>query len=228
MKHNRLSVAAAEYLFELANNNNKQWFADNRPRYETLLLEPFRQLVTSLAPTLLAIDDQIEVRPAIGKTLSRMHRDTRFSNNKEPYKTAMWLSFSRKDKDYPDLPGFFFEFTPMIYRFGMGCYMATKPFMDSYRKILLRDEKSFLKMVQLLDDPQQPLEVCGETYKRLLKNDGSLALQSWYQRKEIYLMCERPLDELVFSAQLPDYLASSFKTAEPLYQLLLTAAQGMV
>ena len=221
------SLAAAEYLFELANNNNRDWFESNRPRYETLLLQPFKALVETLTDTLLAIDEQIEVRPAIGKTLSRMHRDTRFSQNKEPYKTAMWLSFSRKDKTMQTLPGFFFEFTPLMYRFGMGCYMAPKPFMDSYRKILLQDEGAFLKMTQFLKKPQQPFEVCGETYKRLLKNTGSLALQPWYQRKEIYLMCERPLDDLVLGSKLTSYLADSFTSAASLYQFLLSVAQAV-
>ena len=226
-KFAEFSLAAAEYLFELANNNNRDWFDTNRPRYETHLLKPFRALVEALTDTMLTIDEQIEVRPAIGKTLSRMHRDTRFGHNKEPYKTAMWLSFSRKDKTAQTLPGFFFEFTPLMYRFGMGCYMAPKPFMDSYRKILLQDEGAFFKIVKFLQQPQQPFAVCGESYKRLLKNDGSPALQPWYQRKELYLMCERQLDDLVLGAELSGYLADSFTTAAPLYQLLLTAAQGI-
>jgi len=224
-KFNGFSFAAAEYLFELANNNNRDWFQNNRPRYETLLLQPFRALVGSLTETMLMIDEQIETRPVIGKTLSRMHRDTRFGHNKEPYKTAMWLSFSRKDKAAQVVPGFFFEFTPLLYRFGMGCYLAPKPFMDSYRKILLRDESAFLKTTQFLKNPQQPFKVCGETYKRLLKNGGSMALQPWYQRKELYLMCERPLDDLVFGPKLIAYLADEFTAASPLYRLLLTAAQ---
>ncbi|MFA6075735.1 MAG: DUF2461 domain-containing protein [Negativicutes bacterium] len=224
VKFSGFSFAAAEYLFALANNNNKAWFEANRARYETLLLQPFRTLVGDLAGTMLTIDDQIEVRPAIGKTLSRMHRDTRFSKSKEPYKTAMWLAFSRKDKNVKDLPGFFFEFTPLLYRFGIGCYMASKPTMDSYRKLLLQDEKAFLKIIRFLEKPQQPLQVCGEMYKRPLKNTGSAALQPWYQRKEIYLMCECPLDDLVFSSKLTGYLADSFSAAAPLYQLLLKAA----
>lgn len=217
--------AAAEYLFELSNNNNKEWFTANRSRYEQNLLVPFQLLVSALADTMLVIDEQIEVRPQVGKTLSRMHRDTRFSANKMPYKPGMWLAFSRKDKDTKDMPGFFFEFTPFQYRFGMGCYMAAKSTMDNYRILIARDEKSFFKTVAFLEKPQ-PLAVCGELYKRPLKNDCSEKLQTWYQRKEIYLMCERQLDDLVFSAGLTDALATSFKAAAGFYRLLLKAAQG--
>lgn len=67
------------FLRDVRQNNSKEWFDENRSIYDNLLVKPFRSLVSELALPMLQIDDQFETRPAIGKTLSRIHRDTRFS-----------------------------------------------------------------------------------------------------------------------------------------------------
>jgi len=176
------------FLLQLSQNNNKEWFEENRDIYQQALLEPFRELVTELSQDMLVIDELFEVRPAIGKTLSRMHRDTRFSRDKSIYRSNMWLSFKRSRKNWTDAPTYFFELGPDWWRYGLGYYSASKITMDLFREQLLKDPQGFLKMAQRLQ-PNYALE--GESYKRPLIKGQQPELATWYNKKSFALISHR-------------------------------------
>ncbi len=58
-----------------------------------------------------------KVSPQINRTISRIYRDTRFSKDKSPYKTTMWVTFKRPVKEWQNAPAYFFEITLESYRY---------------------------------------------------------------------------------------------------------------
>lgn len=76
---------AFEFLRDLAGNNTRAWFADNKARYERDVLGPFRLLLAEVILSLSARDIPLSGDPA--KAIFRVHRDVRFSHDKLPYKT---------------------------------------------------------------------------------------------------------------------------------------------
>jgi uncharacterized protein (TIGR02453 family) len=70
------------FLRDLGRNNDKAWFDAHRGVYEEHVLQPLRDLVTDMGDFMLGIDLSFEVAPAVGKTISRIYRDTRFSADK--------------------------------------------------------------------------------------------------------------------------------------------------
>jgi len=110
------------FLQEVHRNNSKTWFEQNRDTYVRYVLDPLQALVTDLSEGMLSIDPLLETRPAVNKTISRIHRDTRFSKDKSLYRDCMWITFKRPSKEWKDAPAFFFELKPDGYRFGMGYY----------------------------------------------------------------------------------------------------------
>jgi uncharacterized protein (TIGR02453 family) len=96
-----------DFLQQVRIENDKTWFEEHRFIYDRSILTPFRALVDDLAPTMLEIDPLLETRSAIGKTLSRIHRDTRFSHDKSLYRSRMWLTFKRPAKNWTDAPVYF-------------------------------------------------------------------------------------------------------------------------
>ena len=113
-----------------------------------------------------------------------------------------------------------------MYRFGVGCYAASKRMMDSYRRLLLDEVREFKSIAAAITQPKMSMRVCGELYKRPLKvADLAEEMQTWYQRKELYLMCEQPPDELLFSSNLAEQLTAQFTMAAPLYDFLRRAAE---
>ena len=71
----------------LAKNNSRAWFADHKADYEEHLKQPFLRLIADLQEPLEKISTHYRADPKpVGGSLFRIHRDTRFSNDKTPYK----------------------------------------------------------------------------------------------------------------------------------------------
>jgi uncharacterized protein (TIGR02453 family) len=207
------------FFEELAANNHKAWFEAHRPDYEEFLLEPLKSLVTALTDTMLAIDAELVTKPAVGKTISRIHRDIRFSADKSPYKTRLWLAFKRSRPDWKDTPCFFFEISADGYRYGMGFYGAARETMNRLRDFIETRPDRFREAVAWLAE-QDGFTVEGECYKRPLNAALPDDLQVWHRRKNLYLVCYRLPDGRLFSGRLLDDLRSGFEQLAPLYHLL--------
>jgi uncharacterized protein (TIGR02453 family) len=82
------------FLADLRANNDRDWFAANRDRYEEQLLEPALEFINAFAPRLEKISPHFraDARPS-GGSLFRIYRDTRFSKDKSPYKTNVGIHF---------------------------------------------------------------------------------------------------------------------------------------
>ncbi|MBN2009767.1 DUF2461 domain-containing protein [candidate division KSB1 bacterium] len=201
-------------------NNSKAWFEDHRDDYNRYVMTPFKQLVTDLAPTMLKIDPFMEVRPAVNKTISKIHRDTRFSNDKTLFKQNMWLTFKRPSEDWKVAPAFYFELFPDWYRYGMGYYSATRADMNRLREAIDNFPGEFLNVTAFLRETEF-FTLHGDEYKRPIPSDHPDEIQTWYQRKSFYVSCDKQIEEVVFSAALVDELAERFLMMSSLYQYLM-------
>ncbi|MGB0659832.1 MAG: DUF2461 family protein [Mangrovicoccus sp.] len=90
------------FLQDLSTGRDKAWFDAERKRYETVLLEPMRALVTAVGPALAEREPDMEIRPNVNKTLSRINRDMRFVKGKSPYKDNMIAMFYREGRKRQD------------------------------------------------------------------------------------------------------------------------------
>jgi uncharacterized protein (TIGR02453 family) len=213
-----LSQESFTFLQELEQNNNKEWFEAQRPRYQRHLLDPMYDLVLALSDTMLAIDPDLETRPAIGKTLSRIHRDIRFSKDKSPYRASIWLTFKRPNKNWQDAPAFFFGISPSQAHYGMGLYAASRDTMDRFRACLEEEPHTFLQ--EIIPQQTDRFSVGGDTYKKPLNPHLDAELQHWHGRKTLFMHRYEPLSPILFGPQLANTLQSDFLLLAPLYQLL--------
>ena len=72
----------------LAKNNTREWFTAHKADYEEHLKQPFLRLITDLQAPLATISTHFRADPKpMGGSLFRIYRDTRFANDKTPYKT---------------------------------------------------------------------------------------------------------------------------------------------
>lgn len=207
------------YFEGLAANNNKVWFEDHRDEFEHCLMEPLKGLVSDLSGAMLAIDPELVTIPAVDKTISRIYRDTRFSRNKSPYKTCLWITFKRRSPEWKTAPCFFFEISADGYRYGMGFYSASKETMGSLRRFIEAKPAEFRKVVAAFG-MQDIFTLEGDRYKRPLNPALPDDLQQWHGRKNIYFICQRPVDGRLFSRGICDDLREGFGLLKPLYELL--------
>jgi len=206
------------FLIGLSINNYKSWFEEHRYDYQRFLLIPMQKLVTSLSEVMLAIDPCFEVAPSVDKTISRIYRDTRFSKDKSPFRSNMWITFKRRLENWKDTPCFFFELMSDSYRFGMGYYQATTQTMKLFREHVDRFPKSFLTCIEPLTDY---FSVEGENYKRPFPHKGDDRIDTYYNKKSFYLMHKRELDNLLFSSKLVFEIKEGFNMCKQLYDFLL-------
>ena len=107
------------FLARLKRNNNRDWFLARKEEYETCVRQPVLRFITAFAVPLYEISPHLvaDPRPSRG-SMFRIYRDTRFSNDKRPYKTHVAMRFSHRGKDVHS-PGFYFHLEPG------GCFAAS-------------------------------------------------------------------------------------------------------
>ncbi|MDR1743604.1 MAG: DUF2461 domain-containing protein [Dysgonamonadaceae bacterium] len=209
------------FLKDLKENNYKQWFEAHREVYENELLRPFKALVAALSPVMYNIDSQFELRPH--KALSRIYRDIRFSKNKDPYKTCLWMNFQRTVTHWEFFPGFFMELNAENYLYGMGLYLPRRAVMDNFRDLIELEPENFGQMVQK-SVLERGFSIEGEAYKRPLPNNLPANLQAWVNRKSIYVMKILPHNETLYSPALLQQIADDYTALKDLYLLMAEAA----
>ena len=87
-----IEKSSLKFLKDLSKNNNRDWFAANKSRYD-VMYENMQDFASALQSEMMK-HDKIEERPA-KKTLYRIYRDVRFSKDKSPYKSHMGGSLRR-------------------------------------------------------------------------------------------------------------------------------------
>ncbi len=211
--------AAIEFLKDLAANNNKEWFENNRSIYETHLLEPLKQLSTDLGIVINSIDPRIETAPKINITVSKIYRDTRFSNDKSPFRVDQWLTFKRSKKQWGNFPEFYFYFTPEEYQYGMGFYAATPENMGCIREHIERFPQRFKKIIETYSNPNC-LKLVGKNYRKPIANGLPEEFQPWYQKKNIAVSCTKKIEQGFFAKNLGQVLADSCKFNAEFYHFI--------
>lgn len=210
------------FLIRLNAENSKQWFLDNKEQYSDLLLNPLVGFVNSLAETMLEIDRDFDVRPRIGKTISRIYRDTRFSKDKSIFKDRLWVTFKRYGKSNSDFPAFFFEITPYSYRYGMGFFSATPKSISDLRKNIDENEKKFVKIIRKIEK-DNIFVVEGKMYKKNYYNGKYDEVASWYNRKNVYLVHNsEDLSELYDKSRIT-MIKDEFETLGDIYNFLVSS-----
>src|SRR5262249_24725406 len=109
----RIGPELFAFLRELRAHNDRAWFAANRDRYHDAVRAPLLQLIADVAPRLREISPAFvaDPRPA-GGSLFRIHRDTRFSRDKAPYKTNAGVQFRHAAARDAHAPGFYLHLEP--------------------------------------------------------------------------------------------------------------------
>jgi uncharacterized protein (TIGR02453 family) len=96
-KELRFTPRLFEFLRELKANNKKEWFDANKERYLADVRDPLLAFIAAFRPRLLGISPYLVADPKpTGGSMFRIYRDTRFSKNKEPYKTTASAFFSHQ------------------------------------------------------------------------------------------------------------------------------------
>ena len=111
------------FLQQLSENNERAWFEAHKADYERTLGQPALDFIEAMAGPLagFAPNFRADARRMDG-SLMRLHRDTRFSNDKSPYKTNLGIQFRHALGKDVHAPGFYVHLSPMECFLGVGCW----------------------------------------------------------------------------------------------------------
>jgi uncharacterized protein (TIGR02453 family) len=135
-----------KFLRGLERNNDREWFNERKAVYEAELKEPMLAVIRKITDAMTEFAPN-HVRPA-EKSLFRIYRDTRFSNNKLPYKThvAAWWSHTGMEKTSG--AGYYFQVSPKGVVIAAGAYMPEKEQLAAIRHWLLENHRAFRKVLR--------------------------------------------------------------------------------
>ncbi len=100
-----------DFLAELSQNNNREWFNANKEKY-LQVREKFEAFAQQLIEKISSWDEDVAASQLQVKDCTyRIYRDTRFSRNKEPYKTHMGIFICKGGKKSPNA-GYYLHLEP--------------------------------------------------------------------------------------------------------------------
>jgi len=108
------------FLRSLKRNNNREWFRERRDDYERHVRAPMVAVIERLAEDFRQFAPELEASP--GKSIYRIYRDTRFSEDKTPLKTQIAASFRWRTLPRGESAGLYLEVSPVWVWMGGGFY----------------------------------------------------------------------------------------------------------
>ena len=131
------------FLRQLKRNNDREWFAKNKARYQQSIVEPALSFIGGFAPCLDKISFHFvaDARPTRG-SLFRIYRDTRFSNDKRPFKTHVGIRFSHSSGKDAHAPVFYLHLEPGNCFAAAGIWHPDNRALTKARTAIVRERSS--------------------------------------------------------------------------------------
>ena len=156
---------AVGFLQELSENNNRNWFTQNKHRYEEDVLTPAFNYISAMSEPLANISPHFTAIPKrIGGSLMRIYRDTRFSKDKTPYKTNIGIQFRHQLAKDVHSPGYYLHIAPDEIFIGIGTWRPPSDALLKIRENIVKYPKKWLTVCNNKDF-QKKYELTGDKLK---------------------------------------------------------------
>ena len=137
------------FLRKLSKNNNRDWFNTHKQDYEALVREPALQFIQDIAAGLTEISPHFTaIAKKTGGSLMRVYRDTRFGNDKTPYKTNIGIQFRHELGKNVHAPGFYVHIATDECFVGVGLWHPESDALKSIREFIIDNPASWKDCMQ--------------------------------------------------------------------------------
>ena len=207
-----------QFFWEIAFNNEQSFYEANKDRYKKNVYEPLKELAIQITPAAQEIDKDFNVRPAA--VISRIRRDTRYTNDKTMFRDHAWLGFRRPGGMLSESLVVYAEFEREGYGYGMGMYGANPALMREIRPHILAKPDRFLSLV---NDPAftARFEVVGDLYKRPRFTEAPEGVLPYINRKGLSFCFSSPNLKKTLSPEIADEIIEGFQLLKPVYRLMM-------
>lgn len=219
------SPATFRFLNALGRHNSREWFLDHKADYEQHVREPFLALIADMQAPIAKISPHYRADARKnGGSLFRIHRDTRFSNNKLPYKTWQGARFFHERRHEIAAPSFYVHIQPGDCFAGGGMW---HPEPDDLKRIrgFIADNPAAWKKATHSKAFRERFEFWGESLSRPPRGfDAAHELIEDLKRKD-FAVGENFDEALACSDALLPWTVATFKRVAPMIDYLCAAQE---
>ena len=205
-------------------HNDREWYAEHKKDYENHVRDPFKAFVTELIAACAENEPGFdELAPK--HCIFRIHRDTRFSKDKTPYKLHASAGIAPGGKKSGD-PGLYFHADAHKVMIGGGAYWVEKEDLYFLREKIAADPMAFNALMEDREFSGHYGTVLGERNVRLPKEFQAAAeVCPHILNKQFFYMAELPAKALLQDNLLEKVMAH-FNAAAPMRAFLRSGLQA--
>jgi uncharacterized protein (TIGR02453 family) len=153
------------FLRALKRNNRREWFQPRKEQFDADVREPMLAIVARLADDLRTIAPEIVVDPKTA--MYRIYRDTRFSENKTPYKTHVAAVFPWRGLAKHEGAGLYFHVSPDEVWMGGGMYSPQTAQLQAVREHIAGNVRRMRAIVESPGFRRHVGELDGDRLQRV-------------------------------------------------------------
>jgi uncharacterized protein (TIGR02453 family) len=209
------------FLRSLKRNNDREWFRARKDQYERHVRGPMTQLITRLAVDLAPFAPEVVADPK--RSLYRIYRDTRFSDDKTPLKTNAAAVFPPRGFPRHEGAGFYVEIAPGWVWMGGGLYMPPAPSLYAIRERIAGSHPKLHRIVTTREFRTVLGELQGEQLTRVPRGYLKDHPAADYLRYKQFLGFREFEPGFATSDRFYPELVRTFKALTPLVRFLNTA-----
>ena len=168
-------------MADLWKNNNRNWFDENRKRYDEHVRLPLKAMAETLSEPVSGILSDFFGKPKV----SRINNDIRFSPNKPLYKEHMWVSFRDRNQRYADI---FAAIGRKGWAVGCGIGAPKRDPLDEWRRNLIEYTDIWNSYVKASGIGEMIEKYIEKSYKKPLFPDIPDEVRDLVQAKGIWLV----------------------------------------
>jgi uncharacterized protein (TIGR02453 family) len=223
MTARHFSPALFAFLGDLADNNDREWFAANKQRYVEDVQEPALDFIRAFAPMLEKLSPHFSADArVVGGSLFRIQRDTRFSKDKTPYKTNTGVQFRHQASKDAHAPGYYLNLQPGECFAGVGLWHPDTPVAYQIRHAIA-DRPTEWKKAAHGARFGADWELWGDKLQRPPKGfDPDHPFMEDLKRKD-FVATRKLTQRQVTASTFVEDLAGLFKSATPFMRFLCEA-----
>jgi uncharacterized protein (TIGR02453 family) len=206
------------FLRLLKRNNNREWFQKHRSNYEKYLKQPMTNLIETLHAQFQEFAPEMIASPKV--SAYRIHRDTRFSKDKSPYKTHVAAVFPRSGLGKHEGAAFYLHIASDELLIGGGLYMPLPEDLNAVRTHIFENPRAFLRIVENAAFRQTFGAVDGEKLTRVPRGfPGDTPVAEYLKFKQFLAARNLPPDHAT-APRFYKSLVETFRAMLPLIRFL--------
>jgi len=220
-----ISESTMQFLSDLKQNNDRDWFQKNKSRYEKARAE-FEAFISSLISEITKFDNSIGHHTA-KECIFRIYRDVRFSKDKSPYKThfGAHITSAMKRSDIHTRAGYYIHISPGDSMLAGGAYMPQGPWIKAIRQEISYNPQDLKEILNNAEFKKYFGEMSGEKLKRAPKGYEPDHPEIELLKHKSFLGVHSCSDSLVTSSDFLSHAGNVFKALYPFDQFLNRATE---